>query len=89
MRANDGRKLDHRTLEALRLRAVDRVEEGADPREVARSLGMHEHTVYGWVAAARAGGREELKVKPISGRPPKLSFPSNHGGLLMLLRAER
>ncbi len=73
MRANDGRKLDHRTLEALRLRAVDRVEEGADPREVARSLGMHEHTVYGWVAVARAGGREALKAKPISGRPPKLT----------------
>jgi transposase-like protein len=65
MRANDGRKLDHGTLEALRLRAVDRVEQGADPREVARTLGMHEQTVYGWVATARAGGREALKAKPI------------------------
>jgi transposase len=73
VREDDGRRLDHRTLEALRLRAVDRVEQGADPREVARTLGMHEHTVYGWVAAARAGGREALKAKPISGRPPKLT----------------
>ncbi len=46
MREDDGRKLDHHTLEALRLRAVDHVAKGADPREVARTLGMHEHTVH-------------------------------------------
>jgi transposase len=73
MREDDGRKLDHRTLEALRLRAVDRVDRGADPREVARALGMHEHTVYGWLAARREGGRDALKAKPVPGRPPKLS----------------
>jgi transposase len=73
VREDDGRKLDHHTLETLRLRAVDRVEQGADPREVARTLGMHEHTVYGWVAAARAGGRDALKAKPVQGRPPKLT----------------
>jgi transposase len=73
VRDDDGRKLDHSTLEALRLRAVDRVEQGADPREVARTLGMHEHTVYGWVATARAGGREALKAKPVPGRPSKLT----------------
>lgn len=73
MREDDGRKLDHQTLEALRLRAVDQVERGADPRQVARTLGLHKHTVYGWVAAAREGGREALKAKPIPGRPPKLT----------------
>lgn len=73
MRADDGRKLDHRTLEVLRLRAVDQVAQGADPREVARTLGMHEHTVYGWLAKARNGGPEALKARPIPGRPSKLS----------------
>lgn len=73
MRDNDGRKLDHHTLEAMRFRAVDRVAEGADPREVAAALGMHKHTVYGWVRRAREGGREELVAKPVPGRPPKLS----------------
>lgn len=73
MREDDGRKLDHRTLEVLRLRAVDRVDRGADPREVARALGMHEHTVYGWLATVRRAGREGLRAKPIAGRPPKLS----------------
>lgn len=73
MREDDGRRLDHQTLEALRLRAVDQVERGADPRQVARTLGLHKHTVYGWVAAARAGGREALRAKPIPGRPAKLT----------------
>jgi transposase len=73
MRENDGRKLDHRTLEALRLRAVTQVERGEDPRRVARTLGMHEHTVYGWLAKVRDGGREALAAKPVPGRPPKLS----------------
>lgn len=73
MRDDDGRQLDHQTLEQLRLRAVDRVAEGNDPRAVARTLGMHKHTVYGWVAAERDGGREALMAKPIPGRPAKLS----------------
>lgn len=73
MREDDGRKLDHATLEAMRLRAVDRVEAGVDPREVAQALGLHKHTVYGWVAAARRGGREALRAKPIPGRPSKLT----------------
>jgi transposase len=68
MREDDGRKLDHHTLEALRLRAVDRVAKGADPRTVSRTLGMHEHTVYGWVAKAREGGHEALLAKPVPGR---------------------
>jgi transposase len=73
MRENDGRKLDHRTLEALRLRAVDQVEQGAHPEDVAAALGMHRKTVYGWIAKARAGGREALKARPVPGRPTKLS----------------
>lgn len=73
MREDDGRKLDHRTLEALRLRAVGQVAAGADPREVSRALGLHEHTVYGWLARQRQGGRDALLAKPIPGRPPKLT----------------
>ncbi len=73
MRENDGRKLDHRTLEALRLRAVDQVAQGAHPEDVAAALGMHRKTVYGWLAKARSGGREALAAKPLPGRPSKLS----------------
>ena len=64
MRENDGRKLDRRTLEALRLRAVDQVAQGAHPEDVAAALGMHRKTVYGWLAKARSGGREALAARP-------------------------
>src|SRR5680860_1418250 len=73
MRENDGRMLDHATLEVLRLRAVDHVEAGAHPEDVAETLGMHRKTVYGWLAKARQGGRDALLAKAIPGRPPKLS----------------
>jgi hypothetical protein len=40
VRDNDGRKLDHRTLEAIRLRAVRQIrDEGAHPDDVAAALG--------------------------------------------------
>jgi transposase len=73
VRENDGRKLDHQTLEAMRLRAVDAVESGVHPEDVAASLGMGRGRVYGWLAKYREGGREALKARPVPGRPPKLS----------------
>ena len=73
VRDNDGRKLDHRTLEALRVRAVEQVEAGAHPEDVALTLGLHRKTVYGWLAKYRQGGKNALQAKPIPGRPPKLS----------------
>lgn len=73
MRDNDGRKLDHRTLEALRMRAVQQVEAGAHPEDIAVTLGLHRKTVYGWLAKYREGGKDALRAKAIPGRPTKLS----------------
>jgi transposase len=73
MRDDDGRKLDHKTLEAMRLRAVAAVESGVHPEDVAASLGMARGTVYGWLAKYREGGTDALKAKPVPGRPPRLS----------------
>jgi transposase len=72
VRENDGRKLDHKTLEALRLRVVDQVQAGAHPEEVAAALGLHRTTVYGWLAKYREGGRGALLARPVPGRPPRL-----------------
>ena len=72
MRGNDGRKLDHKTLEALRLRAVDQVQQGAHPEDVAAALGLHRKTVYGWLKKYREGGRGALLARPVPGRPPRL-----------------
>src|SRR5215210_2890968 len=73
VREDDGRKLDHKTLEAMRLRAVAAVEAGTHPEDVAASLGMHRKTVYGWLAKYREGGEAALKARPVPGRPAKLS----------------
>ena len=63
MRDDDGRKLDHKTLEQLRIRAVRQVEQGAHPEDVAAALGMTKAAVYGWLAKYREGGLEALQAK--------------------------
>jgi transposase len=73
MRDDDGRKLDHKTLEQLRIRTVRQIEQGAYPEEIAAALGMTKAAVYGWLAKYREGGLEALKARPVPGRPPKLS----------------
>src|SRR5918995_6857033 len=73
MRDDDGRKLDHKTLEQLRLRAVRQIEQGTHPEDVAAGLGMTRAAVYGWLAKYREGGLEALKARPVPGRPPSLS----------------
>src|SRR5215218_3340214 len=79
MRDDDGRKLDHKTLEQLRIRAVRQIEQGAHPEEIAQALGMTRAAVYGWLAKYREGGLEALKARPVPGRPPTLSGPSCSG----------
>jgi transposase len=73
VRENDGRKLDHKTLEAMRIRAVRQIENGAHPEDVAAALGMTRAAVYSWLAKYREGGMDALRARPVPGRPPKLS----------------
>jgi transposase len=72
MKKDDARKLDHATLEALRIRAVQSVQEGESPEAVARTLRITSRTMYRWLAQYRSGGWGALKAKPLKGRPPKL-----------------
>src|ERR1700692_3814139 len=73
MKQDDARKLDHATLEAMRIRAVRSVQAGENPEVVARSLRISRRTIYGWLAQYRRGGWGALKAKPLFGGPPKLN----------------
>ena len=72
MRKNDARRLDHKTLEELRVRAVRCVQAGESPEVVARTVGVHRTALYRWLALYRRGGWDALKAKPVPGRQPKL-----------------
>jgi transposase len=72
MRKDDARKLDHQTLEEMRMRAVKRIQDGESPEVIAGVLGVDRSTVYGWLARYRRGGWNGLKAKQLFGRPPKL-----------------
>src|SRR3954464_11168201 len=76
MREDDGRKLDHQTLEAIRLRAVEQVARGVPAARVGAglaALGLHRRTVYTGLAHTRTEGRQALRAKPVPGRARKLS----------------
>jgi len=71
----DGRTLDHRTLEAIRLMAVERVREGESAASVIASYGFSRTTIYKWVTAAATPGvgLKALLSRPATGRPRTLS----------------
>lgn len=70
----DGRTLDHGTSEHLRILAVRRVREnGENPSEVIKSLGLCRTTIYRWLRLYDQGGIEKLKSSKALGPEPKLS----------------
>ena len=72
MARRDARTLDHRTLEEIRIRAVQQVQAGESPEAVISALGFSSRSIYSWLAMYRAGGWDALKAKRIPGRPKKL-----------------
>jgi len=73
VKTTDGRKLDHKTLEEIRTRAVQRVQAGESPETVITTLGFTRSCIYEWLARYRAGGWNGLKAKTLAGRPKKIS----------------
>jgi len=73
MMKQDGRALDHKALEAIRIRAVQSVEAGESPEDVIRTLGFGRTVIYNWLAKYREGGIDALRAKAISGRPSKMT----------------
>ncbi|MGQ0622330.1 MAG: IS630 family transposase [Panacagrimonas sp.] len=71
----DGRQLDHKTLEEIRLMAVERVREGQDPSEVIASYGFNRTTIYKWIKASSGRGRglKALRSTQGTGRPRRLT----------------
>src|SRR5271157_4039882 len=72
MKQDDARKLDHTTLEEMRIRAVRSVQAGESPEVGARSMRINRRTIYVWLAQYRRGGWGALKAKRLLGKPPKL-----------------
>ena len=72
MRKDDARKLDHKTLEELRIRSVRRVHAGESPEVVAKTIVINRVTMYKWLAQYRDGGLQSLKSKPTPGAKPKI-----------------
>jgi transposase len=73
MMRRDARTLDHKTLEEIRIRAVERVQDGESPELVIRTLGFSRSCIYTWLALYRAGGWGALKAKALQGRPTKIT----------------
>lgn len=71
----DGRTFDHKTLEEIRLMAVERVREGESPTEVIAAYGFNRTTIYKWLnAALRPGvGIKALRSTKATGRPRSLN----------------
>jgi transposase len=69
----EGRKLSREALADIRIKAVQRVEEGESPEDVIDLLGFHRSCIYRWIAQYREGGYEALKKKSAAGKEPKLN----------------
>ena len=71
----DGRGFDHRTLETIRLMAVEHVRDGERPSSVIASFGFNHTTIYRWleVASKPGVGLSALRSRPATGRPRSLT----------------
>ena len=72
MKRRDARALDHKTLQEIRIRAVERVQAGESPEAVIQALGFTRSCIYTWLARYRSGGWGALKARALKGRPMKI-----------------
>jgi transposase len=73
MSGTDARRLSYDKLTEVRKRGVIAVQKGESPEKVARILGVHRTTVYGWLALYRTGGWKQLDARKRGGRRAKLN----------------
>ncbi len=72
MPRRDARELDHKTLEEIRIRAVEQVQSGESPEVVIKALGFSRSCIYTWLALYRGGGWSALKARALQGRPARI-----------------
>lgn len=68
----DGRKLNRKVLEKIRIDVVTAVQSGKTPTEVAEEFGLGTNRVFEYLARYRAGGIDALRARKASGRPKRL-----------------
>lgn len=68
----DGRKINRKTQEELRIRAVKRVEAGESPEVVIKAIGITRPRIYEWLAKYREGGLDALRSRKAPGREAQL-----------------
>ena len=78
---NDARSLDHKTLTALRKRAVMSVQEGQSPEVVAQAFGVTRGAMYNWLALYRNGGWAALEAKKRGGKKAEAGRQEGEVGL--------
>src|SRR5665811_1979567 len=92
MQLGDARKLDQRTQEALRQRAVLLVENGATHVEAALAVGVHRGTISRWYGAFQRNGAsgiekgkrgrrvgDQLILTKVEARPDAIAFRAVDG----------
>ena len=73
-------------LEQRRRRAVELLDKGLNPPEVAKKIGCSLSSVYYWNELMRQHGGEALKSKPVPGRPEKLDQRKRNALTKILLK---
>jgi len=73
-------------LEWRRRRAIEMLEQGAAPVEVATALDVDRRSVRRWKAAVRRHGAAAIQARLAPGRPPKLSARQKSGLERLLLK---
>ncbi len=73
-------------LEARRLRALEYWNQGLQPVEIARKIGVDRRSVRRWKASFLKDGPEAIRSKPLPGRPPRLGRQDKKKLEALLLR---
>ena len=76
-------------LEQRRLRAISYLDDGLQPAEIARKVGVDRRSVRRWKASFLKGGRGAIRAKPSSGWPTKLDPQAQKALEDTLLRGAR